>query len=163
MPRIPFVIVVGIICGLLAKKLNFPGGAIVGSMIGSAVAGLMTPGTAVIPTGVATTVELVLGISLGLTFDRGFLEIAGRLLPAAILSTLGLLATSLVMAAVAKRLGLLDYATALFGFAPGGMAGMSLLAQSEGYQTSVVAFFHTVRLFVLFVIVPVLARLFLIR
>lgn len=163
MPRIPFIILVGIASGLLAKKVNFPGGAIVGSMLGSAIAGLLAPGVAAIPTGIATVVELVLGISLGLSFDRGFLAIAGRLLPAAVLSTLGLLVTSLVMAIIARRFGVLDFATALFGFAPGGMAGMSLLAQAEGHQTSIVAFFHTVRLFVLFVIVPVIARLFLLR
>ena len=163
MSRMLIIVLAGIACGLLAKRFNLPGGAIVGSMLGAATLGLLTPGMATIPAGVATTVELILGISLGLSFDRSFLGLIGRLLPAAILSTIGLLVTSILMALVARRLGVVDFATALFGFAPGGMAGMSLLAQSEGYQTSVVAFFHTVRLFVLFVIVPVLVRLFLFR
>ena len=163
MPRMIAIILTGIACGLLAKKFNFPGGAIVGSMLGAATVGLLAPGVAVIPHSVATIIELVLGISLGLSFDRGFLALIGKLLPAAILSTIGLLFTSILMALLARRLGLVDFATALFGFAPGGMAGMSLLAHSEGYQTSIVAFFHTVRLFVLFAIVPVLVRFFLIK
>ncbi len=163
MPRIIIIVFAGIACGLLAKKFNFPGGAIVGSMLGASTLGLLTPGTAIIPPAIATTVELILGISLGLSFDRGFLGLIGRLLPAAILSTLGLLITSIFMALIAKRLGLVDFATALFGFAPGGMAGMSLLAQAEGHQTSVVAFFHTVRLFILFVVVPILVRMFLLK
>lgn len=163
MSRMTLIILTGIACGLLAKKFQFPGGAIVGSMLGAATVGLLTPGVAVIPSGIATGVELILGISLGMSFDRSFLALIGRLMPAAILSTVGLLITSIIMAWIAKRFGILDFATALFGFAPGGMAGMSLLAQSEGYQTSIVAFFHTVRLFVLFVIVPVLVRFFLFR
>jgi uncharacterized protein len=163
MQRISLIIIAGVIFGLLAKKYHFPGGAIVGSMLGSAAIALLAPGIAAIPTGIATTVELILGISLGLSFDRSFLSLIGRLMPAALLSTLGLLITSILMAFIAKRFGIVDFATAIFGFAPGGMAGMSLLAQTEGYQTSVVAFFHTVRLFVLFVIVPVLVRIFLIK
>jgi len=163
MSRMVFIVLSGITCGLLAKRFNLPGGAIVGSMLGAATMGLLTPGTATIPPAIATTVELILGISLGMSFDRSFLDLIGRLLPAAILSTLGLLITSILMAFIAKRFGVVDFATALFGFAPGGMAGMSLLAQAEGYQTSIVAFFHTVRLFVLFVIVPILVRLFLFK
>lgn len=125
----------------IGKKYNFPGGAIVGSMLGSAVVALLAPELPLSLHGIATTVELILGISLGLSFDRSFLSLIGRLMPAALLSTLCLLITSILMAFIAKRFGIIDFATAIFGFAPGGMAGVSLLAQSEGYQTSAVAFF----------------------
>lgn len=161
MSRITAIILVGVACGLLSKKLNLPGGTIVGSMLGAAFVGLLAPGVATIPPIMATAIELIIGISLGLSFDRSFLPLVSRLLPAAILSTVGLLLTSVLMALVAKRLGVVDFATALFGFAPGGMAGMGLLAQAEGSQTSIVIFFHSVRLFVLFVFVPVMARYFL--
>jgi len=39
------------------------------------------------------------------------------------------------------------------------MSGMSILAQTEGFKTQIVAFLHTIRIFFLFLIVPILARL----
>jgi hypothetical protein len=39
------------------------------------------------------------------------------------------------------------------------MSGMSLMAQAEGYRTDIVAMLHTVRIFLLFLIVPLLGRL----
>ncbi len=54
------------------------------------------------------------------------------------------------IAFLASRLDLVDFGTALFGFSPGGMSGMAILAQAEGQKTSIVAFFHLVRIFLAF-------------
>ncbi len=65
------------------------------------------------------------------------------------------------MAFLATRLGLIDFGPALFGFSPGGMSGMTILAKMEGHNTSLVAFLHLVRIFTLFLVVPLLVRLYL--
>ncbi len=163
MSRVLTIIICGAGGGLLAKRLGVPGGAVVGAMLGSGLAAVAVPGSFSMPEWCSSVVQIMLGISLGITFDRSFIELCGQILPLAIFSTLVLLAVSLGLALLAARLGLVDFATALFGFSPGGMSGMSLLAQAEGYRTSVVAFFHTVRIFTLFLVVPVLGRLALFR
>ncbi len=163
MERAFVIVVVGLIGGLLAKKLDLPGGAVVGSMLAAGISAVAIPGTMVLPDSVSTTIQTLLGISLGVTFDRSFLGLCVQILPVAIFSTIVLLAVSVGMALLAQRLGIIDFSTALFGFSPGGMSGMSLLAQSEGYRTSVVAFFHTVRIFTLFLVVPLLGRLAIFR
>lgn len=56
----------------------------------------------------------------------------GKALPLAIFSTIVLLTVAVGMAFLTSRLGLVDFGTALFGFSPGGMPGMSILAQTEG-------------------------------
>lgn len=161
MEKYLILIVAGSLGGWAAERSGMPGGAIVGSMLASALAALSLSHAIVLPPAASMTIQIVLGISLGMTFDRSLLEVAGKALPLAILSTLVLLTAAVLMATIAHKLGLVDFATALFGFSPGGMSGMSILAQSEGHKTPIVALFHLVRIFTLFIVVPQLGRLFL--
>lgn len=159
MERVCVILVAGVIGGLLAKKIGLPGGPVVGAMFGSGLLAVLLPGRFIIPAQVSTAVQIMLGITLGMTFDRSSLALLSRILPFAVLSTLALLGCALFMAWLAQRSGTIDYATALFGFSPGGMSGMSLLAQAEGLQMDIVALLHTVRIFTLFLLVPLLSRL----
>ncbi|MGK2906272.1 MAG: AbrB family transcriptional regulator [Desulfuromonadales bacterium] len=158
MDRVVVILVVGVVGGLLAKNFGMPGGPVVGSMFGAGLAAVIFPGHLIIPDQVSTSVQIMLGVTLGMTFDRSSLLLLGRLLPLAVLSTLALLCCAVLMAWLAQRAGTIDFATALFGFSPGGMSGMSLLAQAEGRQTDIVALLHTVRVFTLFLLVPWLSR-----
>ena len=88
--------------------------------------------------------------------------IAVKAFPLALGSTLVLLMVTVVMAFITSRLGLVDFGTALFGFSPGGMTGMAILANVEGHKGSVVAFFHLVRILTLFMVVPLLVRLYIV-
>jgi membrane AbrB-like protein len=159
MGRVSVIVAVGIIFGILAKRYNLPGGAVVGSMLGSGLAAMILPGSFIVPDKLSTAIQVMLGVSLGMTFDRSFLPTLVKVLPVAMVSTVVLLAVSMLLAVVADRFGLIDFSTALFGFSPGGMSGMSLLAQSEGYHTATVAFIHTIRIFTLFLLVPLLGRI----
>lgn len=158
MERVLLIICIGTIGGLIAARLNFPGGPIVGAMLGTAVAAMTLPGHFVIPDRLSMLIQILLGITLGLSFERSTLSLFPRILPLAMASTVVLLLLTVLLAWLAQRLGLLDFATALFGLSPGGMSGMSLMAHSEGHRTDVVALLHTVRIFTLFLVVPVLSR-----
>lgn len=159
MERILLVILVGTGGGILAQRMHFPGGAIVGAMLGSAVAAVAIPGKFVIPDNISTLIQIVLGITLGMSFDRSSLELIPKIIPLATVSTFILLVITILMAYMAHRFGIIDSATALFGLSPGGMSGMSLMAQNEGYRTDVVAMLHTFRIFTLFLVVPLLGRI----
>jgi len=159
MERAAAMLIAGVIGGLVAKKLGLPGGPVVGSMLATGAVAVLLPGRFAMPAEASTVVQMMLGITLGMTFDRSSLSLVSRVLPLAVLSTLTLLACALLMAWLTQRTGAIDFDTALFGFSPGGMSGMSLLAQAEGLQTDVVALLHTVRVFTLFLVVPLLGRL----
>lgn len=159
MEKYLFVIVAGICGGLAAERCHIPGGAIVGAMIFSGIVTLLQPTALTLAPSMRTAIQIILGISLGLTFDRSFLALGPKALPLAILSTIVLLMVAVGMAFLASRLGLVSFGTALFGFSPGGMSGMAILAQTEGQSGSIVAFFHTVRIFTLFLVVPLLVRI----
>ena len=162
MDKYCILIAVGSLGGFLAERMNMPGGALVGSMLASGLVALSFSSGLVLSPSIGLMIQIMLGISVGMTFDRSMIEIVDKLLPLAIASTLVLLAVSFLMAVIAHRLGLVDFATALFGFSPGGMGGMSILAQSEGHKTSIVALFHLIRVFTLYLAVPLLARYFFI-
>lgn len=123
MDRVLAILAAGVIGGLLAKKIGLPGGPVVGAMFGSALVAIILPGRFVIPDQAATTVQILLGITLGMTFDHSSLALLSRLLPFAVLSTLALLGCALLMAWLAQRSGTIDFALALFGFSPGGCRG----------------------------------------
>lgn len=158
MERYLLVIVAGTIGGLLAQRCNIPGGAVVGAMLFSGITVLILPGGLVMPSSLNTGIQIILGITLGFTVDRSILTLGLKILPLAILSTIVLLTVAVCMAFLASKLGLVDFGTALFGFSPGGMTGMAILAQSEEHNGSFVAFFHLVRIFTLFLVIPLLVK-----
>jgi uncharacterized protein len=161
MDKLLLLIVAGSLAGWLFEKAGLPGGAIVGAMLGTGLLAVCFEHRIHLSASAGMFIQIILGVSLGLTFDRSFFPVAIKILPLAIVSTLILLSVALLMAFCASKLGIVDFATALFGFSPGGMSGMSVLAQSEGHQTPVVAFLHVVRILTLFIVVPWLGRFFL--
>lgn len=161
MDKLLLLIIAGMLGGWLFEKAGLPGGAIVGSMLATGLLAVTFKSGVSLSPNVATFIQIVLGISIGLTFDRSFFPILPKILPLAILSTLILLSVAVLMAICAHKIGIVDFATALFGFSPGGMSGMSVLAQAEGHQTPIVAFLHVVRILTLFIVVPWLGRFFL--
>ena len=158
MERYLLVIVAGTVGGLLAQRCNIPGGAVVGAMLFSGIMVLFLPGGLAMPSSLNTGIQIILGITLGFTVDRSILTLGVKILPLAILSTIVLLTVAVCMAFLASKLGLVDFGTALFGFSPGGMTGMAILAQSEEHNGSFVAFFHLVRIFTLFLVIPLLVK-----
>jgi uncharacterized membrane protein AbrB (regulator of aidB expression) len=65
----------------------------------------------------------------------------------------------LALGLLLSRLTGLPLKTLLFALAPGGITGMGPLSQAEGGNPALVGVFHTVRVFLLFLLVPLLARL----
>lgn len=161
MDKLILLIAAGCLGGWFFERIGLPGGAIVGAMLATGFLAVTFESGVHLSHNVGTIIQIILGISIGLTFDRSFFPVAAKIFPLAVISTLILLSVALLMAICAHKLGIVDFATALFGFSPGGMSGMSVLAQDEGHQTPVVAFLHVIRILTLFIVVPWLGRFFL--
>ncbi len=158
MERIAVIVIAGIAGGIFAQRLQFPGGAIVGAMLASGFAAVVMPGHFAIPDHVSTLIQITLGVTLGMSFERSSLALIPKIIPLAMVSTFVLVVITIFMAYCAHKIGIIDSATALFGLSPGGMSGMALMAQNEGYRTDIVAMLHTFRIFTLFLVVPILGR-----
>jgi membrane AbrB-like protein len=117
----------------------------------------LAPEPAPLPKGLDFLVQVLAGILIGLGFRKDLLR--PDLLPLAALSALVFLGTALALGLLLSRLTGLPLKTLLFALAPGGITGMGPLSQAEGGNPALVGVFHTVRVFLLFLLVPLLARL----
>jgi membrane AbrB-like protein len=120
----------------------------------------LAPKPAPLPKGLDLLVQVLAGILIGLGFRKDLLR--ADLLPLAALSALVFLGTALALGLPVSRLSRLTglpLKTLLFALAPGGITGMGPLSQAEGGNPALVGVFHTVRVFLLFLLVPLLARL----
>jgi len=150
----------GLALGLLFHLLGLPGGGVVGAMLGAGLYQLLAPKPAPLPKGLDLLVQVLAGILIGLGFRKDLLR--PDLLPLAALSALVFLGTALALGLPLSRLSRLTglpLKTLLFALAPGGITGMGPLSQAEGGNPALVGVFHTVRVFLLFLLVPLLARL----
>ena len=150
----------GLALGLLFHLLGLPGGGVVGAMLGAGLYQLLAPEPAPLPKGLDLLVQVLAGILIGLGFRKDLLR--PDLLPLAALSALVFLGTALALGLPLSRLSRLTglpLKTLLFALAPGGITGMGPLSQAEGGNPALVGVFHTVRVFLLFLLVPLLARL----
>lgn len=150
----------GLALGLLFHLLGLPGGGVVGAMLGAGLYQLLAPEPAPLPKGLDFLVQVLAGILIGLGFRKDLLR--PDLLPLAALSALVFLGTALALGLPVSRLSRLTglpLKTLLFALAPGGITGMGPLSQAEGGNPALVGVFHTVRVFLLFLLVPLLARL----
>ncbi|WP_105318213.1 AbrB family transcriptional regulator [Thermus tenuipuniceus] len=145
----------GLLLGLLFQRLGLPGGAVVGAMLGTGIHQILLP-PAPTPRGLDLLVQLGAGVLVGLSFRRELLSL--RLLPYAALTALAFLLLAVVLALLLSRALGQGAGALLFALAPGGITGMSPLSQAEGGNPALVGVFHTVRVFLLFLLVPLLAR-----
>ncbi|PZA07963.1 hypothetical protein EWH23_08585 [Meiothermus sp. PNK-Is4] len=149
----------GITFGLVFWRLNLPGGPVVGAMLGTAAYQLFAPAKATTPDGMDLLVQLAAGILIGLAFNRELLHIARQALPWAVGAALALIGLGAGLAWILDRYTGIGLVTALFGLAPGGITGMGVLAQAEGGRPALVGVFHTVRILLTYLLVPLLGRL----
>ena len=147
--------------GVLAWRWHVPGGAVVGAMLATAVYNFVQPVRAVMPPAAEVAIQVSVGILIGLSADRSLLPILKSVLPLALMGALGLVIFGFAMAALAVHMGWLDPVTALFGFTPGGISVMSLLADEEGGKAAAVATMHFVRVVTILLAVPPLVRYWL--
>lgn len=148
----------GIIGGVLARYYNVPGGAFIGSMFGTAVYSATLNGGVVIPLNLRIVIQIAAGILIGTTVKRELFQGDPYVFVWGIVGAISFLLVGLFFAWLAIRLGHLDTATAIFGFAPGGLTGMSVAAEEEGAIAAKVVIMHVSRVFLLFFTVPFLVR-----
>lgn len=127
-------------------RLQLPAGALLGPlMLGVAVEELGVVRLAW-PPGVPQAAFLVLGLWVGLTFDRDSVERAGRLLPVVVASSLVLVAACAGLGWVFAALTDIDGLTAYLATTPGGIDSIAVMALGSGADAPLVLAVQTLRL-----------------
>lgn len=151
-------VVCGVLAGLFWARGGLPGGAVVGAILGSGLYNLVAPNRAWVPGGLDLVVQITVGVLVGCTFNRDTLRAAVQVVPLAVLGSIALLGTTALLGLAVARWTGIDLKTAVFGFAPGGISGLALTAKAEGADPAVVSVMQTVRVVVIFVLVPLVTR-----
>ena len=116
------------------------------------------PGAACWPSGTRTLLEIAIGTVIGTGLTAGALGELRLLWRPALLITITLVLTGLVVGLWCSRLLGIDPVVALLGAAPGGISGMSLVGAEFGVGAAVAAL-HAVRLITVLVVLALMVRL----
>ena len=151
-------------CGLAgffgAKALKLPAAAVVGPMALSAAVHLAGWSEAKPPAVLVAVAQLVIGTAIGCRFAG----VAPRLILRTIVTAGGgtavLLAVTIGFALALHGITGLPIPALVLGFAPGGLAEMSLISLALSLDAAFVATHHLVRIFLIVVLAPALFRAF---
>lgn len=147
--------VVGLPAGRL---LHVPVAAMLGPMLTAAVAGLVFGLHATVPALAQNAAFLVIGLQVGLNFTRASLAAIGRTLPVALALIAALV---LACAGLGAILAATTGASALDGYlatTPGGLYAVLATASDSGADTTFVLSVQVLRLFVMLLSAPLIAR-----
>ena len=149
----------GLAGGLVALRSGIPAAPLAGALLS---AGLVSMSSrlpqAQWPVGTRTVLEIGIGTVIGTTLTASAVAELRQLWRPAVLITVTLVVTGVVVGLWCSRLLGIDPVVALLGAAPGGISGMSLVGAEFGVGAAV-AVLHAVRLITVLLLLPLLVRL----
>ena len=149
----------GTAMGLLALRTGIPAAPLAGALLGAGIVSMSGKlEVAAWPSGTRTVLEIGIGVVIGTSLTRASLEQLQLLWKPALLITITLVMTGLVIGLWTSRLLGIDPVVALLGAAPGGISGMSLVGTEFGVGAAVAAL-HAVRLITVLLVLPLVVKL----
>ena len=149
----------GTIFGLLAIKTGLPAAPLAGALVGAAVVSMSGRlEVAQWPTGTRTALQIGIGTSIGTGLTTASLDQLKDLWRPAVLITVTLVLTGVVIGLWTSRLLGVDPLITLLGAAPGGISGMSLVGADYGVGAAVAAL-HAVRLITVLLVLPLVVKM----
>ena len=131
-----------------------------GAMLASIALTLSGQHWSTVPTELSNAAQLVIGVSLGVRFEKKFIHTAPRWMVSVMLGTLGMMLASAAMGwAMAWATGL-HPATLILGTAPGGIAEMAITAKVLELGVPVVTAFQVCRLVAVLLLVAPMYKWF---
>jgi membrane AbrB-like protein len=144
--------------GVAGRLLRIPVAALLGPMLAAAVAGLAFGLHITVPALLQNVAFLVIGLQVGLNFTRASLATIGRALPLALAVIVALI---LACAGLGALLAAATGTSALDGYlatTPGGLYAVLATASDSGADTTFVLSVQVLRLFVMLLSAPLVAR-----
>ncbi|MFL0778147.1 MAG: AbrB family transcriptional regulator [Prochlorococcus sp.] len=158
MATLMIYLIAGTGMGLLTLRTGIPSAPLAGALIGAGIVSMSGRlEIAEWPVGTRTTIEICIGTVIGTGLTKHSLEALQNLWRPALLITITLVLTGLLVGLWSSRLLGLDLVTSILGAAPGGISGMSLVGADFGVGAAVAAL-HSVRLITVLLVMPVLVK-----
>lgn len=132
------------ICGILLMKLNFPAGALLGSMLGCMITNELK--ITVLPKHTKHVVQIGAGILVGSKMNLEVIQSLSNFFLPIVALILGQLLSTIVLAYIIHRRWKIDFITILMAVSPGGIQELGIMAQDMNCDLGIITLFHTVRL-----------------
>ena len=158
MQRIIFTLIVGIIGGYIGIKLKIPAGAMIGSMIFVGGYNVLTSG-AHVTSNFKLIAQIVIGCTIGLNFTMDSVLGLKKIIIPSIILVIGLTTLSVILGYTIHKFTGIDLPTALFSAAPGGLTDMTIMSESFGAKTHIVALLHLIRLTTVLTVLPMVIKI----
>jgi membrane AbrB-like protein len=139
-------------------RLRVPAGALMGPLVLGVVLEELGVMRLAWPPGVPQAAFLVLGVYVGLLFDRASIKRAGRLFPLVLASAVGLTAACAGLGWALAALTGIDGLTAYLATAPGGIDSVAVMALGSGADAPLVLAMQMLRLFAVVLAGAILGR-----
>ena len=154
------IVLSAIIGGLIFDYLNIPAGAIVGSMLGTALAQTATGDNIKISLPVKRLIRATLGcyIGLGITLE-GIKEI-GNILGSGLLVMFGMLCLTFLVTFLQVKLCKWSFEQAFLSSLPSGLSEIGMNAEEFNVDPMAVTMIHLMRLITILSITPLLISFF---
>ena len=144
--------------GLLTLRTGIPAAPLAGALLGAGLVSMIGRlDIAEWPIGTRTAIEIGIGTVIGTGLTKTTLEDLQNLWRPALLITMTLVLTGVVIGLWSSRLLGIDPVVSLLGAAPGGISGMSLVGAEFGVGAAV-ATLHAVRLITVLLVLPLLVK-----
>jgi membrane AbrB-like protein len=157
--RIGLAILIGIAGALVAKSIAMPLPYLLGPLLVCAMGAILGAPIAPLPYG-RELGQVAVGLAIGLRFVPAVLVATATLLPFMLLSTVLIIAATMVAALMIRMLAGIDGKTAFFATAAAGLAEMAVVAHQKNADSDTVAVVHLIRVTSIVTIVPFLVTLF---
>ena len=139
-------------------RLRLPAGALMGPLIFGVALEEMGILHLAWPPGVPEVAYLIIGLYVGLLFDRDSVRRAGRLLPFVLCSTVGLVAACAGLGWALAALTPIDGLTAYLATTPGGIDSVAIMALGSGASAPPVLAVQMLRLFAVILVGSLVGR-----
>jgi membrane AbrB-like protein len=152
-------LVVALVALTITARLNIPAGPLLGPMLLGAVLHATGLIHIDVPPPVLDAAYVAIGLSIGLRYTRQTVRYALRALPELLFSTGVLIALCCLSAVLLKAVAHVDALTAYLATTPGGLDSVTVIAIGSGADVPLVLAIQAVRLFLVILSGPPLARL----
>ncbi len=144
---------------VLGRLLRVPAAAVLGPLVvtaGVTLGGLVEAG--VVPSSLSDAAFLVIGLQVGLSFTRASLRTIGRAAPVALVITAGLIVACAGLGALLAAATGASALDAYLATTPGGLTAVLAVASDSGADSTFVLAVQVVRLLVMVLSAPLIAR-----
>lgn len=152
------VIASAIAGGLLLNYLKLPAGALVGSMLGTGAAQLMTTTKLEVPPLIKRSTRVIMGCYLGLGITAGGIHELRTISGAVAIITLGMTVITLFVAFLLLKYCKWKLADAILGSLPAGLSEIGMNAEDFRADSIALTTVHLMRLITILTFIPLIIK-----